>query len=150
MNRLLIFVYGLISYAVGLGGLVWFILFVGGWNFLPFHIDSETPGPLSSALLINLGLISLFGLQHSVMARPSFKSQWTKVIPAAAERSTYVLLSGIILIMFCLYWQPLDGTLWQIDNSSGKMVLIAGYIAGWCLAILATFLINHFELFGLQ
>jgi len=95
MGRLVIFIYGLFSYAVGLGGLVWFILFVGGWDFLPTHIESGIPGSLSTAISINLGLIILFGFQHSVMARPAFKNRWTKIIPRAAERSTYVLLTGI-------------------------------------------------------
>lgn len=150
MSRLLIFIYGLISYAVGLGGLVWFALFVGGWEFLPRHIDSESPGPLSSALLINVSLLTIFVLQHFIMARLTFKSRWTKIIPRAAERSTYLLFSGIIMALFCLYWQPVDGVLWQVDNQTGKIVLIAVYVIGWSIPVLASFMINHFELFGLQ
>lgn len=150
MSRLLVFIYGLLSYTVGLGGLVWFILFVGAWEFLPIHIDSGSPGSLSSAILINVGLVIIFGLQHSVMARPAFKNRWTKIIPRAAERSTYVLLSGIIMGLICLHWQPLNGFLWQVDNQIGQVVLIAGYFIGWSLAVLASFLINPFELFGLQ
>jgi len=150
MSRLLIFIYGLLSYAVGLGGLVWFILFVGGWDFIPKHIESGVPGELSTAISINLALIILFGFQHSVMARPAFKRRWTNIIPLAAERSTYVLLTGIIMGLFCLYWQPLNGVLWQVDNQIGQAVLIAGYCVGWFMVVLASFLINHFELFGLQ
>ena len=150
MSRLLIFIYGLISYAVGLGGLVWFALFVGGWDFLPRHIDSDIPGPLSTALLINVGLLAIFVLQHSIMARLTFKSRWTKIIPPATERSTYLLISGIIMALFCLYWQPVNGVIWQVDNQIGQIVLIAIYIIGWSIPVLASFMINHFELFGLQ
>lgn len=150
MSRLLIFIYGLISYAVGLGGLVWFALFVGGWDFLPRHIDSDIPGPLSTALLINVGLLAIFVLQHSIMARLTFKSRWIKIIPPATERSTYLLISGIIMALFCLYWQPVNGVVWQVDNQIGQIVLITIYIIGWSIPVLASFMINHFELFGLQ
>ena len=150
MSRLLIFIYGLISYAVGLGGLVWFALFVGGWDFLPRHIDSDIPGPLSTALLINVGLLAIFVLQHSIMARLTFKSRWTKIIPPATERSTYLLISGIIMALFCLYWQPVNGVIWHVDNQIGQIVLIAIYVIGWSIPVLASFMINHFELFGLQ
>jgi protein-S-isoprenylcysteine O-methyltransferase Ste14 len=102
------------------------------------------------AILVNMGLIMLFGLQHSIMARPSFKEKWTKLIPAAAERSTYVLFSGVIMGLICLYWQPIDGFLWQVNQPTLQTILIAGYCFGWILVVLASFLINHFELFGLQ
>ena len=150
MSRVLILIYGLISYVIGLGGLVWFILFIGGWEFLPRHIDSDSPGLLSTALLINFSLIALFVIQHSVMARLSFKQHWTKIIPRSAERSTYLLLSGIIMALICLYWQPVSGVLWQIESQPGRIVLISIYIIGWTVPVLASFMINHFELFGLQ
>lgn len=150
MSRLLIFIYGLVSYAIGLGGLVWFALFIGGWSFLPRHIDSEAPGLLMPALLINLSLILLFVVQHSLMARLTFKRQWTKIIPHSAERSTYLFISGIIMALFCLYWQPVNGVVWQVDNTVGQVVLITIYIVGWTIPVLASFMINHFELFGLQ
>lgn len=150
MGRYLILVYGIFSYMVGLGGLVFFILFIGGWEFMPVHIDSGTPGPLGIAVFINMGLVLLFGLQHSVMARSSFKETWTQLIPKAAERSTYVLLSGIILCLIGVYWQTLPGTFWQIDNPVARTTIIAGQLVGWVLLVLASFVINHFELFGLQ
>lgn len=150
MSRVIVFIYGLVSYVVGLGGLVCFILFISGWEFLPFHIDTGTPNSISYSILINLGLIFLFGLQHSIMARLPFKNKWIKIISPAAERSTYVLFSGIIMGLFCLYWQPLNGVLWQVENEVGKMALTAGFIFGWVLVVLSSFLINHFELFGLQ
>ena len=150
MSRILIFIYGLFAYAVGLGGLVWFALFIGGWEFLPRHIDSVSPGVLSSALLINAALIIIFALQHSIMARLTFKSRWTKIIPRATERSTYLIFSGIIMALFCLYWQPVNGVLWQVENQIGQIVLISAYVIGWTIPVLASFMINHFELFGLQ
>jgi len=150
MNRLLVMVYALLSYAVGMGGLVLFILFVGGWWFLPRHVDSEVPGSLAVAWGVNVGLLLLFGLQHSVMARPSFKAWWTKVIPPAAERSTYVLLSGLVFLLICGYWQPMAGVLWEVEYQPGRVLLTAIQLLGWGLVVASSFLINHFELFGLQ
>ena len=150
MSRFLILGYGLLGYAIGMGGLTYFILFVGGFDFLPIHINSGTPADPSQAMLINLGLIALFGIQHSVMARPSFKKLWTKFVPEAAERSTYVLISGVMMLVICAFWQPIDGTLWQVNSTIGWWLLTGGYAFGWVFAVTSTFLINHFELFGLQ
>lgn len=150
IRRYVIFIYGIVSYSIGLGVLVWFILFIEGWEFLPLHIDSKTAGSLSSALFINASLIILFALQHSLMARLAFKKRWTRIISPTIERSTYVLLSGIIMGLICLYWQPVNGMLWQVEHQLGQILLIVGYFIGWSFAIAATFLINHFELFGLQ
>jgi protein-S-isoprenylcysteine O-methyltransferase Ste14 len=150
MGRTLILLYGIASYAIGMAGLFYWIFWIGGWEFLPLHIDSGTPGPLGMALAVNIGLVLLFGLQHSIMARPTFKKSWTKILPEAAERSTYVLVSGIIMGLICLYWLPIEGTLWHIDNEAVRIVLIVVQILGWTLAVLTTFVINHFELFGLQ
>ena len=150
MSRMLIFIYGLFAYAVGLGGLVWFILFVGAWGFMPQHINSGTVGAWLPATGINIGLLLLFGLQHSVMARDSFKQRLTQFIPAAAERSSYVLLSGVLMALFCLYWQALEGYVWHFESAVVQAILVGGYVLGWFIAVLATFLINHFELFGLQ
>ncbi|MEQ8952511.1 MAG: isoprenylcysteine carboxylmethyltransferase family protein, partial [Gammaproteobacteria bacterium] len=148
--KILYLIYGFISYAVGLGGLTFFILFVGGWDFLPVHVDSGTPGPIGPALATNVGLILLFGLQHTVMARPAFKKLWATIVPSALERSTYVLISGVLMLLISFYWQPMEGAIWVIDNSLLSGILVALYIAGWLIAVVATFLINHFELFGLQ
>lgn len=150
MSRSLILIYGILSYAVGMGGLVFFILWVGSWEFLPFHIDSGEPGPLADALLVNTGLILLLGLQHSVMARPGFKEKWIKVIPPAAERSTYVLLSGVVFFLICFYWQAIAGTLWNVDNQLARTIVTAIQLFGWGLVVASSFVINHFELFGLQ
>lgn len=148
--RWLIALFGIVSYALGLGGLTFFMLFIGSWSFLPFHVDSGTPSPVPTALLINAGLIVLFGLQHTVTARPGFKTTLTRAVPAAAERSTYVLLSGILMCVICFYWQSLPGTLWNIEHPTLRAVLTGVQLFGWALAVAATFLINHFELFGLQ
>jgi len=135
---------------VGLGGLVFFILFLSGWEFIPFHINSK-PGQTSVyAILVNFSLIILFGLQHSVMARIRFKEKWAKIIPPAAERSTYVLLSGVMMLLFCMYWQPLYGIVWYVESPIGAMLLTLGFVVGWFLVVFSSFLINHFELFGLQ
>ncbi|NKB36550.1 MAG: hypothetical protein GKR93_05170 [Gammaproteobacteria bacterium] len=150
MGQLLILLYGLLAYAFGMAGLVLFILFLGSWGFSPLNINSGVPGPLLPALVINIGLILLFGLQHTVTARQGFKDALTKIIPKAAERSTYVLLSGLILIVICLYWQPIDGRLWHVENAIFRTSLIAAYAIGWILVVVSSFLINHFELFGLQ
>jgi protein-S-isoprenylcysteine O-methyltransferase Ste14 len=151
MSRILIFIFGIVSYVVGMAGLFYFLLFIGSWDFLPLHVDSKTPsGPASAAILANLGLLALWGLQHSVMARPSFKKAWKKIVPDSIERSIYVLLSGVLMIVLCLFWKPLSGTVWDADNQIVRTILIAVQLLGWTIAVTATFLINHFELFGLQ
>lgn len=150
MKAFLVFIYGVVSYVIGLGGLVWFALYIGGWDFLPKHIDSEVTTSTSMALIINTGLILLFALQHSIMARPGFKQRWSKIIPVSMERSTYILLSGIIMVLICLYWQGLEGTLWQVNSDVMAYALTGLYMTGWMIAVISSFLINHFELFGLQ
>jgi protein-S-isoprenylcysteine O-methyltransferase Ste14 len=147
---LLIFTYGIVAYTIGLLGLSLFFLWVGSWEFLPLHVDSQEPGPIGTALLANVTLMLLFGVQHTVMARASFKASIARWIPAAAERSSYVLLSGLLMVAFCFYWQPIAGTLWHIENPTIRTVLLAIQVIGWVIAVLTTFLINHFELFGLQ
>ncbi|WP_295054658.1 hypothetical protein [Sulfuricurvum sp.] len=150
MSKAIIFMYGLFSYTVALITQVWFILYIGEWTFMPITVNTYYPVPLIDALSINFALIVLFSLQHSVMARSFFKTYLTKIIPQAAERSTYVLFSGLALGLICLYWQPFEGFLWHVDNETGKILLTAGYLFGWGFSLFSTFLINHFELFGLQ
>ena len=148
MSRYLILIYGVIAYLIGMAGLFYFFLFVGGWDFLPIHVDS--PGPLVNALLINTGLIALFAVQHTIMARQGFKEGLTRLIPKAAERSTFVLVSGIIMLLICYFWQAINGTVWHVENRIGSLILIILHILGWVIAVLTSFIINHFELFGLQ
>ena len=147
MSKIIVLLYGILSYAIGMGGLVFFILFVGGWDFMPIHVNSGTAGPIGAALAINVALMLLWGAQHSVMARPGFKKVWATIVPKSAERSTYVLLSGILMVFMSLNWQTLDGTLWDVENSTGRLILNCLHILGWVIAVVATFLINHFELF---
>lgn len=150
MNKLLTFIYGIVAYLVGMAALTFFILFIGGWDFIPHHIDSGTAGPLGMAFIINIGLIAVFSVHHTVTARPSFKRAMEPVIPKAIERSTYVLISGVLLAAICLYWQALSGTLWDVNNGLVRTSLIILQIFGWTMVVAASFLINHFELFGLQ
>jgi protein-S-isoprenylcysteine O-methyltransferase Ste14 len=150
MFKILILLYGFLSYAVGMAGLAFFLLYVGGWGFMPLDVNATAVGPLGMALVINIGLILLWGVQHTVMARPAFKELWTKVIPKPMERSTYVLISGILMIYLPLNWQGIDGMLWDVDNSTGRVILLSLYGMGCAIAVITTFLINHFELFGLQ
>jgi len=150
LSKILILLYGFIAYAIGMGGLTFFILFVGGWSFMPIHINSGTASVIGPALTINFGLILLWGLQHSIMARPGFKKTWTTIVPKAMERSTYVSISGILMIIISLNWQSIEGVLWDVENTAARTVLNVLHVSGWAIAVFSTFLINHFDLFGLQ
>ena len=150
IGQVLIFMYGVLSYVTGLGGFVFFMLFIGGWDFLPFQMDSRPPGPIATAVSINLGLIGVFGLQHTLLARQAFKNAWATIFPKAAERSTYVLLSGILMFSIGYFWCPLGGTIWHFENSTLRIAMTLLQLAGWTLVVTASFAINHFELFGLQ
>ena len=153
MGRVLIFVYGVASYLLFFLTFLYLIAFVGNFGTLPYvtkTIDSGTPGPMGQALLINLSLIALFALTHTVMARPWFKEKWTKIVPPAAERSTYVLVSSLILILLYREWVPMTDTVWSVTNPTGAMVLWVLYFAGYGIVLLSTLLINHFHLFGLS
>jgi len=150
MTKLIIFIYGITAYLIGMSGLTFFILFIGGWSFMPIHIDSGIAGNTVVALIVNTLLIVLFGLHHTVTARPKFKINWQHIVPHSVERSTYVLLSGVFLAVICLFWQPINGMLWNINNELVRTSLIVIQIAGWSMVVIASFMINHFELFGLQ
>ncbi|MCK9372184.1 MAG: hypothetical protein M0P91_03245 [Sulfuricurvum sp.] len=150
MSKIIIFIYGIGSYLVALIAQIWFILYLGEWEFMPITINTYHRVPLSTAFSINLALVMVFALQHSLMARPSFKKYLTTLIPEASERSTYVLFSGLALGLICLYWQPMEGFLWQAEDETLQLLLTAGYIFGWLFSLFSTFIINHFELFGLQ
>lgn len=126
------------------------MLFVGDWSFAPIRVGIQASHSTVVALLINSALITLFGLQHSLMARPAFKEKWTRVIPQAVERSTYVLLSGVVLVFVCYAWQPVGGVIWNVESQFGRILLPAIQLSGWVLVVAASFMINHFELFGLQ
>ena len=149
MKRTMIFAYGVISYVIFLAVFLYAIGFIG--NFAtPTSLDGPATGSLWTALAINMGLLSAFALQHSVMARPAFKRWWTRIVPEAAERSTYVLFTNIALIALFIYWQPLGGTIWTVTDPLGQAVLYGLFGLGWLIVLLSTFLINHFDLFGLR
>ncbi|MGH8251378.1 MAG: methanethiol S-methyltransferase [Steroidobacteraceae bacterium] len=149
MKRITIFVYGVLSYVIFLGTFLYLIGFVGNL-WVPKAIDSPATMPTAPALLIDLALLGLFAVQHSLMARPFFKRWLTQFIPPEAERSTYVLASSLALILLAYYWQPLGGMVWQVTAPAGVAILYALFAAGWALILLSTFLINHFDLFGLR
>ena len=153
MGKVLIFVYGIASYLLFFLTFLYLIAFVGNFGDLPFvtkTIDSGTPGPIGQALLVNLSLMLLFALTHTVMARPWFKAKWTKIVPKAAERSTYVLVSSLILILLYREWMPMTDTVWNVTNPAGAMVLWVLYLSGYGVVLLSSLLINHFHLFGLS
>jgi protein-S-isoprenylcysteine O-methyltransferase Ste14 len=148
-RRIAVLGYGLFSYAIFFATFCYAFGFIGDF-FVPQSIDSTPTMSFGRALLVNLGLLALFAVQHSVMARPAFKRWWTQFVPEAAERSTYVLFSSVALILLFVLWQPMGGIVWQVDHPVGRALLQAGYVFGWLLVLVTTFLINHFDLFGLR
>ena len=148
-KRVTIFVYGLVCYAVFFATFLYAIGFVANY-LVPRGIDGVPAMGFGKALAIDLGLLGLFAVQHSVMARPVFKRWITKFIPEAAERSTYVLAASVALILLFHYWQPLGGLVWDVADGTLRAVLLVLCAFGWLLVLLATFLINHFDLFGLR
>jgi len=149
IGRISTLLYGIFCYLVFLVSFLYAIAFLGDFG-VPRTIDSGLQGSIGRALAINAGLLALFALQHSIMARSWFKRAWTRIVPPAAERSTYVLLSSLALILLFWQWRPIAGSVWQVDNELGSMAIYWVYAAGWILLLLATFLINHFDLFGLR
>lgn len=149
MARFTILIYGVVSYLIFFATFLYAIGFMGNL-VVPKSIDSGASGPLLTALLINVALLSIFAIQHSVMARPAFKSWWTRIIPKAAERSTYTLLSSLALILMFHLWRPMGGVIWQIEETTGQIILYSLFGFGWALVLVSTFLINHFDLFGLR
>ena len=149
MRRTGVLVYGVVCYAVFFASFLYLVGFIGNL-FVPKSIDSGTPGPLGAALLVNTALLLGFGLQHSVMARPGFKAWLANSIPAPIERSTYVLASSLLLIALFVFWQPIPQIVWEVTDPIGRAVLTGVFLAGVGLVLLSTFLIDHFDLFGLR
>ena len=145
----LAFLYGTVSYLAFLAVFLYAIGFVGGFG-VPKTVDSGAAGSLAEALIIDVVLLGLFAVQHSVMARPAFKRWWTQIVPKSVERSTYVLFASLILALLFWQWQPIAGVLWDVQNSTGRMSLYALFGLGWTVVLLSTFMINHFDLFGLR
>jgi protein-S-isoprenylcysteine O-methyltransferase Ste14 len=141
--------YGGVAYTLFTATILYAISFIGN---LPVAktIDSGTPGPLPLALIVNTALLGLFAVQHSLMARPAFKRWWTTVVPEPVERTTYVLFSCAALILLFWQWQPMPQPIWSVADPTGVLAFHVVFWAGWALVFLSTFLINHFELFGLR
>ena len=157
MSRTIIVTYGLMCYLFSMAMLVLFILFannhmgvLGSPDLTSLNIDQAHGDPLGSALPVNLGLLLLFGVQHSAMARGRFKQLLTRLIPASCERSTYVLATGVVLWLMVAYWQPMPVLLWKVEGETARAVINSIYYFGWMVTTLATFMLNHFHLFGLQ
>ena len=145
-----VFIFGIFTYIFALIGQLAFTLYVGGFSVFNRSINDPQTLPTLEAIAINIALTIFFGIQHSIMARSWLKSFTTKFIPQASERSSYVLMSGFALFLITLFWQPIDGYLWKFDDGFGYYVMLALFIFGWTFSVVATFIINHFELFGLQ
>lgn len=149
MGRLLALLYGIVSY------FVFFVVFLYAIGFVsalgvPKTIDTGAAAPLLEALTIDILLMSIFAIQHSVMARPQFKQWWTRLVPKSVERSTYVLFSSLALVLLFWQWRPIQGLAWQINDPRIAMAVIGLSLVGWLIVLTSTFLINHFELFGLH
>ena len=149
LSRITAFFYGVFCYLVFFATFLYAIGFLG--NFLvPKSIDSDPQVPFLPALAINLTLLAIFAVQHSVMARPWFKEAWTRIVPTPVERSTYVLLSSAALLLLFWKWQPMGGVIWEVNNAYGRLMLEALYLTGVLIVLATTFLLNHFDLFGLR
>ena len=148
-NRILFFAYGSFSYLIFLGTFLYAICFIGNFG-VPRTLDGAASGPLGVSFAIDAGLLALFAVQHSVMARKWFKDWWTRMVPRPIERSTYVLFSSLALILLFWQWRPLGGEVWSVEDTVGRLVLRALFAFGWGLVLVSTFLINHFDLFGLR
>ncbi len=149
LHRTGVLLYGVVAYAAFLASLGYAVGFVGD-ILVPKSIDAAPTVSLGIALLVNAGLLGLFAVQHSVMARPFFKRWLTRFVPTAAERSTFVVASSLALGVLFWFWQPMGGIVWQVDNPIGRALLYGGFAFGWGLVLTSTCLINHFDLFGLR
>src|SRR5215204_291505 len=148
-KRILFFAYGVFSYLIFFATFLYAVGFIGNFG-VPTTLDGAARGNLWLNLSIDAGLLTLFAAQHSIMARKWFKDWWTRIVPKPVERSTYVLFSSLALILLFWLWRPLGGVVWSVENSAGVFVLSALFAFGWLLVLVSTFLINHFDLFGLR
>ena len=149
MGRFIAFLYGLVAYVAFFGTILYAIGFVEGL-FVPKTIDVGGEAPLAEALIVNLLLMSVFAIQHSVMARKPFKAWWTQFVPPSVERSTYVLFSSLALMLLFWQWRAMPSVVWQIADTRTANAVLALSLVGWVIVFTSTFLINHFELFGLH
>lgn len=149
MRKILALLYGGVAYVVFFGTFLYLIGFVANL-YVPKSIDTGTMAPRNMAIITDLVLVALFGLQHTIMARPAFKGWWTKVVPAPVERTTYVLFTSLILMLMMWLWRPLPDIIWQVDNEIAIDAIQAFFWLGWAIILLSTFAIDHFDLFGLR
>ena len=149
LKRVAFFVYGVLCYAIFLATFLYALGFIGGFG-TPTTLDGPARGPLALSLAIDAGLLALFAVQHSVMARGWFKERWTRIVPPPIERSTYVLLSSLALLLMFWQWRPLGGVVWSVSDPLGRAIVWSLFGFGWALVLVSTFLINHFDLFGLR
>jgi|ERR1700682_3224929 methanethiol S-methyltransferase len=148
-GRITAFLYGMVCYLIFFATFLYAIAFLGDIGSLK-SIDSGPQVPVAQALGINTALLLLFAVQHSVMARPWFKRAWTRIIPPVVERSTYVLFASLAMALLFWQWQPMGGLVWEVTDTVGRLAIYGIYALGWLLLLAATFLINHFDLFGLR
>jgi methanethiol S-methyltransferase len=149
VKRLLFFAYGVASYVIFLVTFLYAIAFVGGF-IVPRRLDGALQTSLPAALAVDCALLTLFAVQHSVMARRWFKERWTQIVPWAIERSTYVLCASVALLLLFWQWQPIGITVWSVENATARLLLWTLFAIGWATVLTVTFLINHFDLFGLR
>jgi protein-S-isoprenylcysteine O-methyltransferase Ste14 len=142
--------FAIIAYAIFFATFLYLICFVGNLPFVPLTVDRGPEATVATAVVLDLALIALFGIQHSVMARQGFKRAWTRIVPKPIERSVYVLAASIVLMILFIGWRPIEGTLWNLAGTPFEMPLWVLFALGWGIVLLSTFLLNHFELFGLQ
>jgi protein-S-isoprenylcysteine O-methyltransferase Ste14 len=150
MSRAATFLFAIIAYAIFFATFLYLIVFVGDFSFASRTVDVGPEAAPLTAAIIDVALIALFGLQHSVMARPAFKAKWTRIVPPAAERSIFVLSASAALIVLFFGWRPIGPVVWNVTNPLAADIIWATFWIGWATVLLSTFLINHFELFGLQ
>lgn len=148
--RALYLLVGLACYAAFFAAFLYLVGFVGGFDFMPTSVDKGIASPVGTAVIVDVLLIALFGIQHSVMARPAFKKSWTKIVPAPIERSLYLLATVVVLAVMFTQWRPIDGVVWSVENETLQLVLWGLFFLGWTILFISTWLLNHFELFGLQ
>jgi protein-S-isoprenylcysteine O-methyltransferase Ste14 len=148
LARTLTLAYGLTTYALFFGTFLYLIGFIGGFG-VPKTLDSGVPGPIGMAVAVNLGLLALFAIQHTIMARSAFKRWWTTIIPEQVERSTFVLVTSLLLCLLAWQWRPIPGVVWQVEGAAAIAIHAISAI-GWLIVLGSTFIIDHFDLFGLR
>lgn len=150
MARIASLLFAIVAYAIFFATFLYLIAFVGDFGLVPKTVDEGSTSPLALAVIVNIGLIALFGVQHSVMARPAFKRWWTRIVPPPIERSVFVLAASAALMILFALWQPISTVIWDATGTPLEAPLWVLFGVGWMIVLLSTFLINHFELFGLQ